>query len=275
VKPEARFPWLYFVLAFAITWLIWSPGLMATWGWFELPLPFLVFFFLGTWGPFLAAVIVLYREGGWEAVKAFLRRGLDWRIGWRWVAVIIGIPLLVSALPLGVHLLLGGPPPAATLLTTPLMIVPVVATYFLTGGGNEEWGWRGFALDRLQSARTGLGWHPLVAAVGLGVIWGLWHLPLFFIEYTAQYHEPLWLFILAAPAVSILHSWVYNGSGGKLVAAWLFHAAIGGAWEVFPLAQPDVPGYERVFVLAMVASIIVAVVVAITRPSFALESDKS
>lgn len=263
---SSRFPWLYFVLAFAITWVIWLPGVLATWGWIELPVPFIVFFFIGTWGPFLAASIVTYRESGWGGVKAFWRRGLDWKIGVRWIVVIVGIALLASAVPLGVHLLLGGPPPASTLLSVPWMIVPVVATYFLTGGGNEEWGWRGFALDRFQAR-----WSPLASAVILGLIWGLWHLPLFFIQYTAQYHEPLWLFMLLAPGMSVLHSWVYNGTGGNLVAAWLLHAAIGGAWEVFPLAQPDVVGYERVFVLDMIAVGVLAAVVAVRWPRLGKE----
>lgn len=37
-----------FLLAFVVTWSVWLPGLLATWGWFELPVPFIAFFFVGT-----------------------------------------------------------------------------------------------------------------------------------------------------------------------------------------------------------------------------------
>ena len=248
--------WTYFILTFVITWLFWLPGLLATWGWFELPVPFVAFFFVGTWGPFVGASWCTYREKGWAGLKQFWKSGFDVRFSWRWYLAIFVLVLLVSALPLGVHLLLGGPPPASTLLEQPWMILAVLVTYFCTGGANEEWGWRGYALDRLQ-----VRWGPLVASIVLGLIWGLWHLPLFFIEYTGQYHESLLIFMIAAPFLSILHTWFYNGTGKKLLAAWLFHAAIGAAWETFPIVQPQVPGYERVFAYDMVTVIIAAVLV--------------
>jgi len=67
---ETRFPWLYFVLAFGITWLIWLPGLLATWGWIELPVPFIVFCFAGTWGrSWLLRSTRSPREGGEAAAN--------------------------------------------------------------------------------------------------------------------------------------------------------------------------------------------------------------
>lgn len=171
--------WLYFGLAFGVTWLIWSPGILDALGWIELPCPFIVFFFLGTWGPFIGASIEISREGGWESVKAFWKRGLDFRLSINWMGLMVALCAFVSALPLGLYLLRGGFSPEAELLKQPWMILPVFLTYFFTGGANEEWGWRGFALDRLQNR-----WGPLRASILLGVIWGLWHLPLFFIPST-------------------------------------------------------------------------------------------
>jgi membrane protease YdiL (CAAX protease family) len=261
-ETTSRFPWPFFLLAFGITWLIWSPGVLSTLGIIELPVPFIVFFFVGTWGPFLAALWVIYRAGGWKNVKEFLKRGLNVHIPWVWLLVIVVVSLLVSALPLGVHILFGGKPPEESLLFQPWMIVPVFLTYFLTGGGNEEWGWRGYALDRLQSR-----WSPVVASLVLGVIWGAWHIPLFFIEDTGQYHMSLLVFMLAAPGSSILHTWVYNRTGKNLLAVWLFHAALGTAWEVFPIVQPQVVGYQRVYIYDFLAVAVIAMLVLLIEGS--------
>jgi hypothetical protein len=195
-------------------------------------------------------------------VKRFWRRGFDTHISGKWLFIIVLIPMLVSAVPLGAYLMSGGIPPELSVLSQPWMILPIFLTYFFTGGGNEEWGWRGFALDRLQ-----LRWSPLVASLILGVIWGLWHLPLFFIAYTGQFHMSLAAFLLAAPALSVLHTWVYNGSGRNLLAAWLFHAALGTVWEVFPIVQPQLAGYENIHRYDFLAIVIVALVVVAVRGS--------
>ena len=63
-KNTTKFPWFFFLLAFGITWLIWAPGVLTTLGWIDLPIPFIVFFFIGTWGPFLAAIWATYLDGG-------------------------------------------------------------------------------------------------------------------------------------------------------------------------------------------------------------------
>jgi membrane protease YdiL (CAAX protease family) len=261
-ERPTRIPWRFFFLAFGITWLIWSPGVFSTLGLIELPVPFIVFFFVGTWGPFLAASWVTYRDAGWSGVKAFWRCGFRFNIPAVWWLVIVGMPLLVSAVPLGLHILFGGPGPEESLLSQPLMIIPVFLTYFLTGGGNEEWGWRGYALDRLQNR-----WNPTVASLVLGVIWGCWHIPLFFVESTGQYHMSLLAFILATPGISILHTWVYNKTGRNLLAAWVFHSLLGAAWEVFPIVQPQVEGYQRVYVYDFIAMTVVAVLVLLIEGS--------
>ena len=254
-----RFPWFYFFLSFAITWLIWSPGILSSGGLIRLPVPFTVFFFVGTWGPFLAASMAIFRSGKWEGVKKFWKRGLNCHFHWRWLLIITVMALLVSAFPLGVHLLFGGTAPVETLLSKPWMIIPVFLVYFLTGGGNEEWGWRGYALEQLQRR-----WNPAAASVILGLIWGFWHAPLFFIEGTGQYHMSLVVFIVASPGLSILHTWVYNKTGRNIMAPWLLHAALGTFWEIFPIVQPQIEGYQRVYIFDFVtAAILAAGVVAI------------
>ena len=45
------------------------------------------------------------------------------------------------------------------------------------------------------------------------------------------------------------------------MAAWLFHTALGTAWEVFPIVQPQVEGYQKVYIYDFISVAVVAVLV--------------
>ena len=78
----------------------------------------------------------------------------------------------------------------------------------------EEVGWRGFALPSLQ-----IQFHPILASIILGVLWGLWHLPLFWIKGSAQQSMSVQFFVLATVGYSILYTWIYNGTNGSLLTS--------------------------------------------------------
>ena len=76
----------------------------------------------------------------------------------------------------------------------PLSLVPVV--FFqaaLIYGGNEEVGWRGTMQPLLERAVPFPG-----AAVVTGLVWAVWHLPLWFVEGASQQTIPFgWFAVLA------------------------------------------------------------------------------
>jgi membrane protease YdiL (CAAX protease family) len=88
---------------------------------------------------------------------------------------------------------------------------------FINSG--EEIGWRGFALSRLQTIIK----NQLVAGVILGVIWGLWHLPLYLNPEQSSF--PLILFILFIIGISIIYSVLFNNTRGSLLMAVILHAS--------------------------------------------------
>jgi len=100
----------------------------------------------------------------------------------------------------------------------PAMIVPIGLLIWLLGALPEEFGWRGYALGRLQTK-----YSPLVASLILGVTWGIWHLPLHFIPTTTQSGIPIFEFLLQTVVLSVIYTWLFNGTGSVFVAI-VFHA---------------------------------------------------
>jgi membrane protease YdiL (CAAX protease family) len=111
-----------------------------------------------------------------------------------------------------------------------VLLVEFVRILFLGGPLGEELGWRGFALPRLQQRHT-----ALTSSVLLGLVWGLWHIPLYFVPGTGQ-HEILRTgtspafaiggFVTWTIGLSVLLTWLFNQTRGSLIVVILFHAAV-------------------------------------------------
>jgi hypothetical protein len=65
----------------------------------------------------------------------------------------------------------------------------------------------------------------LTASLILGVLWGLWHLPLAFIPGSFQSTVPFVGFLLSTVAMTVLTSWVFNHSHGSVLVAAVLHGA--------------------------------------------------
>ncbi|HKE23831.1 MAG TPA: CPBP family intramembrane glutamic endopeptidase, partial [Bryobacteraceae bacterium] len=101
----------------------------------------------------------------------------------------------------------------------------------------EEVGWRGYALPRM-AARLGFG----PASIVLGAIWGLWHLPLFFVP-GEDYGQPFFVFAMGTTALSVAIAWLYANTKGSLLLTMLMHSAVNQTVGVIPdtLAEPGNP----------------------------------
>jgi membrane protease YdiL (CAAX protease family) len=232
-KPSSRsawFPWEYLLIAFGWSWFFWLPLVLETRGVIKLPVPREVFLLLSILGPLAGAMRINYKKGGWKAIGGLFVRAIDVRFGLTWWLAILFVPFIVATLAFSVLCIVNKQPVDLSAWKTPWMIIPSILFQFFIGGGEEEFGWRGVALDSLQSR-----WSALTASLVLGLIHGVWHLPLFFIQGVSQYYMSFLLFLLIGPANSILFTWLYNSTGKKLFAAWLFHATLNASFGVFPL----------------------------------------
>ena len=206
----------FFVLAFGITWVVWVPRAAGV--------PLGVVGQVSTWAPAIAALLAAALTGGRGAMRELGARLVRWRVGWQWYVVVILGPAAFSLAVAGAYVLLGGSwadaaPPAlreGSLLLLPFFLVILA----LTDGLGEELAWRGFALPRLLTR-----YNAFVASLVLGVLWGLWHLPLVWTEGATMYQQPVWLLLLDIMAKSVLFTWVFLHTRGSVLLAMLLHAS--------------------------------------------------
>ncbi len=212
---------LHFFVAYALIWLFWVPAALATHDRLDLPVPGFLLMVLGGLGPMLAAILVSGYESGGAGVRALFGQLLRWRVPLKWYLIaLLGIAALeLSVIP--VRLASGGAVDGGALLGA-LGVAPFHFLFVaLIGGGlDEEMGWRGYALPRLQG-RLG----PLTANLVLGVLWAFWHLPLWFVPGSFQADMPFAMYVVSTTALSFLIGWIYNGTGGSLLLAILAHTA--------------------------------------------------
>ncbi len=206
---------------------------------------------LGGFGPSLAAVAMVWHQDGLAGLRGWLSCCLQWRVGWVWVAVALLLPLVVVGLGAAIHVALGGIiPPSPANGHVMLAMVNFVLILLLGGPLGEEFGWRGYALPILQKR---YGWR--IASLVLGIVWGAWHLPLFYIANTTQQHMPVALFVVSTVAMSVLFAWLANRTAGSLIPAILFHTAINyWSWVV-----PVIPNGGSLRPFALVTGFMVVI----------------
>ena len=252
-------PWIFFGLTYGFTWLVLLPGLLAARGLITSPVPDLALIALAQFGPSLAAFLLVWRADGAAGARQLLVRAFDVRIAPRWLLPTLLLPPTLAAVARVLDASAGGALPPAPLLDRPWAILPTFAFILLLQGPvPEEFGWRGYALDPLQAR-----WGVLTAGLGLGVVWGLWHLPLFFLPAAGISVLPFGPWFTQVVASSVLVTGLYNRTGRNLLVALLWHTMTNLALALFPTIDL-VPGADpRGFVVQTVLYVLTAAVVLI------------
>ena len=162
--------------------------------------------------PSALALILAFSLGGKEGGMALLRSVGRWRVRWSWWGIAVFGMLGIYLIGLVGFMAIGGEAPSFfALRNEPLLVLLFVVIVFLPINGpvGEEFGWRGYLLPKLQSGRMG----PLGASFLIGIVWGLWHLPVFFSETGIQGSLGLGFlapFIAASVASSVIMTWLFK-----------------------------------------------------------------
>jgi uncharacterized protein len=214
-NPPAPLPLLGAVLGW--TWAWWA--LAAALGGVEGPGA--AAWFAGAAGAPLAVLVVVRRSDP-ASRRDFLRRLVAVRaVPARWwlAALVVGAGPKVVALAttaLAGHATEGE--------SVGLGAVPAVVLFLLVAVWIEEPLWRGVALD--SAMRRGRG--AATAALGIGVAWALWHVPLFWLEGTYQHDLGVgtgrfWTFLGVVLAQSVLLTWLVVGGANAVSLAVAAH----------------------------------------------------
>lgn len=254
-------PWVFFGFALGFSWLVWFSLILlginvAT------PLGRILGLLGLLLGPALAGIILNRVTRGKEGNRDYWRRLIDFkRIGVKWWLVILLFVPVLHAISWLIDILLGGGggtwgQPALEFVANPASIVLVILlTLFL--GPLEEFGWRGYVLDRLEER-----WNALTSSLILGAVWALWHLPLFFLKNTYQYDlgfgsPAFWQFMLGIIPLAFMFTLIFNNTRRSTMAAILFHFMINFTGDMFALSEQGELVYTTLWA---VTAILVAVI---------------
>lgn len=197
-------------------------------------------FILAVYSPAIAGIGLVWRHHRFRGLAGFFHRLTLCRMPalW-WVFLAVGLPA-VFYLGSAIRGTITEPFPFYPWYRLfPALVIGLVI------GPVEEFGWRGVALPLLQRR-----FAPLWAGLILGVVWGLWHLPAFFLNGSPQSAWPFAPYFLGVIAISVILTPMFNAARGSILIPALYHFQMNGpAW-------PDAQPWDS-YVFALVAVVIV------------------
>ncbi len=210
---------VFLALTFGLMYV--SHGLIAlmlattTLEWGSFPLNLLGF--IGGGAPAFAALFMVYTMYDKAAHKAYWERVFLFKVPWYWWVVTLAAPLVIGML---ANIVYHGGWWYPDLDGEAILALPIMFAFAIFAGGAEELGWRGILQDALTDKV-----NLAVAGVLIGVLWGIWHGPLFLIDVFAHYDYAFSVYLLTTIAYSLLLTLLVYQTKSVMLAI-LMHAGM-------------------------------------------------
>lgn len=253
----------FLIIAIGFSWLLWIPRILIAYG-IRLPNQLESFlqspYNLAAMGPLIAAIIMSVKE---KKLKILLQRAIKYQFPTKWYIIIFLLFPLISFISLFLLKIFGEYTFNWEIFTKPWMIIYFFFEILLLGGPlQEEFGWRGYVLDKLQRK-----FSAIKSSIIIGIIWLVWHFPLYLIPKSGEQYGQLISINVISMAMgslitmilmSILFTWIYNNTGKSLFATLIFHTMLNlSVHKLFPVfANPEsIPYFSLMLVITTVAAI--------------------
>jgi membrane protease YdiL (CAAX protease family) len=229
----------YTLLVIGLSWLFWIPAIFISQN--NPGTSSSILHYLGGAVPLLVTLFfLLFQENSAER-KDYWQRLIQFkRISWPWYGVIFCLVPLLTFTAAGVDVLFGGTGLTAAGLNSyqgqVLSLLGFAFFLLFFGPIPEEMAWRGYLQNKLQQKT-----NPVKAGFWIGIIWMIWHLPLFGIQGSYQHglgigSLPFWLFLLDKIPMSIVMAWVFTKTNRSTLSAIFLHFMINFTGELFDLS---------------------------------------
>ena len=261
---DNKIPVRFFLVAFLWSWIILVPiAVLTRLGILEIDvvnnlLVALPIMFIGALGPAAGAFFSLYTINGKGAIKEYCKKFVSLKFGWKaWISM---------------FLILGGAYFIAWIIPEffgenripafiPIYIFPIyLLINIFMGGGQEEIGWRGYILPFLEK-KYGL----IIGSLILGIIWAIWHIPLWFIPGTTQVYMNFIAFTFMTIGYSYIFSWIIELSNKKLFSGLVIHGIANGFAGIFPTLVMDKNTKQIRFWIYTIIILIIGIIIVSIR----------
>mgnify|MGYP001068712487 CR=1 FL=1 len=204
---------------------------------------------IAVWSPNIAAILI------WLIKKEFISN-LQAAFSFpqfSWWSLLVFVPLLIAAILLLIETIKGNNIEWSNFKWQYLL--PLIFINLLMGPLGEEIGWRAFLYPELKN---NYGW--MASALIVGVIWSLWHGPLWFLD-SPQSKIPFWAFSINVVLLSILMSMIYNHSQGSIIAIILLHLTFNVSLGIIDILGSHQPGQFIIKSLYFYVPLVVVLVI--------------